>query len=85
MIDRDAAEKRYRETRVLAGGSRSVTKSPYAVRSERKGQLVGLVEFLKQVRTDAQNGAALTDAVADGTLTRDGELSGFEIVRRGGA
>lgn len=43
-------------------------KSPYAVRSERKGQLVELVDVLRRVRFGVQDGEALTDAVADGTL-----------------
>lgn len=46
----------------------AVEKSAYAVRVERKGQLVGLVEFLRQVRAEVRAGGALTAAVADGTL-----------------
>lgn len=51
-------------------GSRrvGVEKSAYAVRSERKGQLVELVDFLRQVRAEVQDGGTLTQAVADGTL-----------------
>lgn len=51
-------------------GSRRVaeSKSPYAVRAEGKGQLVELVDVLRRVRGEVQAGAALTDAVADGTL-----------------
>ena len=45
-----------------------VEKSPYAVRAERKGQLVELVEFLRRVRAEVRDGSTLTQAVADGTL-----------------
>jgi len=45
-----------------------VEKSAYAVRVERNGQLVGLVEFLRHVRVEVDAGGALTAAVADGTL-----------------
>jgi len=46
----------------------SVARSPYAARAERKGQLVELVDVLRAVRGEAQQGRALTDAVATGTL-----------------
>ena len=46
----------------------AVEKSPYAVRAERKGQLVELVEFLRRVRAEVRDGSTLTQAVADGTL-----------------
>ncbi len=53
----------------ISGARRvAVAKSPYAVRSERKGQLVGLVEFLLEVRREVRDGGSLTDAVAVGTL-----------------
>jgi len=45
-----------------------VSKSPYAVRAERKGQLVELVDFLRQVRAEVDAGGTLSAAVADGTL-----------------
>ena len=45
-----------------------MAKSPYAVRAEGKGQLIGLVEFLLAVREEVRDGGALTDAVADATL-----------------
>ena len=46
----------------------AVEKSAYAVRSERKGQLVELVEFLRRVRAEVDEGGSLSEAVADGTL-----------------
>ena len=45
-----------------------MAKSPYAVRAERKGQLVGLVEILLSVRDGVHDGATLLDGVATGTL-----------------
>lgn len=49
--------------RRVAGG-----KSAYAKRVEGRGQLVGLVEFLREVRTGVLKGRSLLDGVADGTL-----------------
>lgn len=43
-------------------------KSPYAVRAEGKGQLVGLVAVLLAVRAGVREGATLLDGVATGTL-----------------
>lgn len=55
--------------RPTMGSRRAGTaKSAYAVRSERKGQLVELVDVLRAVRFAVQDGEALTDAVATGTL-----------------
>lgn len=43
-------------------------KSAYAVRAERKGQLIGLVEILVSVRDGIHAGRTLLDGVATGTL-----------------
>lgn len=43
-------------------------KSAYAVRAERKGQLIGLVEILVSVRDGVREGKTLLDGVATGTL-----------------
>lgn len=45
-----------------------MSKSPYAVRAEGKGQLVGIVAVLLAVRDGVRDGATLLDGVADGTL-----------------
>lgn len=46
----------------------AVRKSAYATRAEDKGQLVELIDVLRAVRFAVQDGEALTDAVATGTL-----------------
>lgn len=43
-------------------------KSPYAARSERKGQLPALIDFLRLVRAAVLKGATLLEGVADGTV-----------------
>lgn len=53
----------------ISGARRVGTpKSAYAVRMAGKGQLTGLVEFLRRVRDGVRDGASLLDGVADGTL-----------------
>lgn len=43
-------------------------QSAYAARAERRGDLAGVVAYLRSARRYVLHGGALLDAVADGTL-----------------